>query len=203
MPLAMTPSGSRLSLNRDWEEVRHEVASELPSSMQKDSIDWEIEAKGEDDEEEPAHKTQARGPNPNPNPDPDPQPNTDPHPHPHPHPHPNPNPIPNQARGPAARSRPDRRARISAGYLPCLAYLAYRAARPARACVRARTALAGPSAGGLGLSPRSAAGSCRRRQAWGEATSHRALVAALASAPYPLARADAAPAADGAARVHC
>ena len=59
MPLAMTPSGSRLSLNRDWEEVRHEVASELPSSMQKDSIDWEIEAKGEDDEEEPAHKTQA------------------------------------------------------------------------------------------------------------------------------------------------
>ena len=27
--------------------------------MQKDSIDWEIEAKVEDDEEEPAHKTQA------------------------------------------------------------------------------------------------------------------------------------------------
>ena len=76
------------------------MANELPSSVQKDSIDWELEAVGEDGEEMNTHKTQAPfaplyNPNPNPNPDPNPNPNPNPYPlTPNPHPHPNPNPNP-------------------------------------------------------------------------------------------------------------
>ena len=47
------------------------MANELPSSLQKDSIDWEIEAAGEDDEEGHKHQSQAlikRHPNPSPRP---------------------------------------------------------------------------------------------------------------------------------------
>ena len=62
--LAMTPSGSTLSLVRDWVEVAHQVANQLKPN----------------------------NPNPNPNPDPDPDPNPNPNSNPDPNPNPNPDP---------------------------------------------------------------------------------------------------------------
>jgi len=57
--IAMTPSGSTLSLVRDWVEVAHQVANQLPSTHEKDEVDWALEAAGDDDEEEHVHKTPA------------------------------------------------------------------------------------------------------------------------------------------------